>query len=73
MECNYNPDTKALMLCPDMARQLNRDNAGHTFQMVYIEDSPAIVCDFDKDLLSFCPFCGQKLRWVLDPVTNQWR
>lgn len=72
-ECNYNPDTKALTLCPDMARQLSPEYAGRNFQLVFIDGSPAIVCDFEKDICYFCPFCGQKLMDKPDYSINQWR
>jgi len=72
-ECNYNPNTNALTLCPDMEFQLNEDHVGDVFQMAYIDGSPVIICKYNKGVIFFCPFCGHKLRDKPNYSENQWR
>jgi len=72
-KCNFDAATNKTTLCPDMARQVNRENAGDVFDLVYIEGSLAIMCHYNKTVLYYCPFCGVKLRDMPDYSENRWR
>ena len=71
-KCQFDAVENTVVLCQDMANQLSKANAGDVFSMSYIDGSPAIICDYDKSVLFYCPFCGSKIR-ERPNLKNEWR